>query len=269
MRYSTRRNRRHMLAGIAILVLITALGCNSTKTQNGADTASLNTNGVQLATAGLVDDVLMAASGTGESVITQEQGLALATIDLVASAQTFETDYEANELAGDAKYKGKRFLLYGAVRSIEKDFTGSGFLTLASSNIVGVRAQLNERGMIGAMALTKGTKIFLVCRSSDRVVGTEVAGDCQRLSQYLDEIKPELNKTVQEFLAGKRPLPRSVGTLLPTLYVIGSHLQPESPCFTKVDAACEQELRHIGKDIPRTGSLDQEVRQIQAKLKLQ
>lgn len=113
----------------------------------------------------------------------------MAKIDLAVSARTFGSDYEANELAGDAKYKNKRFLLSGVIESIEKDFTGSGFLTLGSDNLLGVRADLNQRGTSGATALTKGTKIFLVCSSSDRIVGTEVAGDCQRLSQYLDEIR--------------------------------------------------------------------------------
>lgn len=86
------------------------VGCNGSSRQNAeagrTSSGSLNAQGVQLATAGLADDILTAASATGASTISQQQALAMAKIDLFVSARTFESDYEANELTGDAGSPG-------------------------------------------------------------------------------------------------------------------------------------------------------------------
>jgi len=258
---------------MTLLALAMAMiGCNGTSRQNAsassAMSSSLNARGVQLATAGLVDDLLLAASATGNGVMSQQEALAMAKIDLAVSARTFESDYEANELAGDAKYKNKHFLLSGVIESIEKDFTGSGFLTLRSDNLLGVRAELNERGTSGAGALTKGTKIFLVCRSSDRIVGTEVAGDCQRLSQYVDAIRPDLDRSVKEYLSGQRAFPRKLGTVLTMMYVAGSHLPADSACSSQVGDRCEQEVMKMAKDPAQAQKVKAETEQMLAKLQL-
>lgn len=263
--------------GWAVLITVATLGlllaCRNapegTSRPISSGTSTLNDQGLQTATSTFIDDLLMASSAMGDSLLTQPQALALAKIDLAVSAQTFESDYEANELAGDVKYKNKRFLLSGVIRSIEKDFSGSAFLTLSSQNLLGVRAQLNDRGFQGVTSLSKGTKVFLVCRSSDRIVGTEVAGDCQRLSQYLEEIRPDLSRSVREFLEGHRPLPRKLGEGLLMMYVTATLLPASSACLSEANKQCEEEITRIIKDPAQAEGIRAQVKQMEAGLKLE
>jgi uncharacterized protein YcfL len=255
-----------------VAVLLTALavaGCRSNPQAGTSARPALNDQGVQLATGLLIDDLTYAASGIGESSLSHEQALRVAKIDLAVDARTFEADYDANELAGDAKYKNKRFLLSGTIRSIEKDFTDRGYLVLASDNLLGVQAHLSERGMAGAASLKKGLKIFLVCQSSDRVVGTEIAGDCQRLSQYLGETKPDWESTARDFLAGKRPLPHKLGTGLATFYLVGAQLPAGSACHGQLDDGCREELQTMAKNKARMAQIEQEEQKMEANLKFE
>lgn len=258
-----------ILVTILLLVASACKGSSGGTARPKLSASPLNEQGVDVASSILMDDILLAASMTGDSVLTQEQALNLAHIDLAVNARTFEADYEANELAGDTKYKGKRFLIFGVIRSIEKDFTGSAFLTLSSDNLLGVRAQLNNRGFQGVASLTKATKVFLVCRSSDRIIGAEVAGDCQRLSQYLDEIKPDLTLSVRDFLEGNRPLPRALGEGLLTMYVAGCSLPPSSPCLTELNKQCEEEVSRLLKDPVQLERIKTQAAKLKVSVKLE
>lgn len=264
------RNRLWFL--IVLLAALAVAGCRSNPQTSGSDKAgaqSLNEQGVRVATGLLIDDLTYGASGVGESSLNHDQALRIAKVDLAVDARTFEADYDANELAGDAKYKNKRFLLTGTVRSIEKGFTEQGYLILASGSLLGVQAHLNDRGMVGAASFKKGMKIFLVCRSSDRVVGTEMAGDCQRLSQYLDESKPDLETTTRDFLAGKRALPRKLGAGLAAFYIVGAQLPAGSACHAQLDDACRTELVAVAKDKARMDQVKQEAQKMEPKLKFE
>lgn len=127
-RHPTLCNGTNTSAIIVILILCLLFATSACKSSSRPDAGfgsviapTLNSQGLQLATDGLIEDLLVAVSGTGDSALNLQQALALAKIDLAVNARTFETDYEANELAGDAKYKNRRFLLSGVIKSIEKD----------------------------------------------------------------------------------------------------------------------------------------------------
>jgi hypothetical protein len=244
-------------------------GPHATGSLSSATSSSkLNPQALSFAVLSLSDELQHALSGSGGSALPKDQAISLAEIDLSVTAQKFEADYDANEIAADAKYKGRRFLLSGVIESINKDFTDEGFLTLRSGSLTGVQAALNQRGMQNAGSLQRGEKIDLVCHSSSRVIGSAIAGDCERLNQYLEDFRGPLNEQIEKFLDGDVALPRTAGVSAVMLYEIGLHLSPNSPCFAAIDKPCEAEVAGLTKDKGMAGLIREAIRQMLAKVKL-
>jgi hypothetical protein len=230
--------------------------------------SKLNTQALNFAVLGLSDELKHAVTGSNASPIPRDQAASLAQINLSVTARNFEADYDANEIAADAKYKGKRFLLSGAIESIDKDFTDQGVLTLRTGSLTGVQAALNQRGMQNADLLQKGDKIDLVCHSAGRVIGSAIANACERLSQYLEDSKGLLREEIATFLDGELPLPKTTGTLVAMLYEFGLHLPPSSTCFAAIDQACETQIEALSKDKKLADAIRNEMKQLLAKVKL-
>ena len=142
----------------------------------------------------------------GDTLLKPEETLRLTGIDLETTAEQYDADYDANEVAADQKYEGKTILLTGVIESINEDFKGDAYLVLKASNpFIGVHAELNARGKAAASAMAKGTTIYLVCDSGTRIMGSATARNCQQFSQYLDQIRPSLKSTVEKYLQEKSP----------------------------------------------------------------
>jgi hypothetical protein len=99
-------------------------------------------------------------------------------IDWQITARQYEARYDANEVAADNDFKGKRLLLSGTTDSIEKDSFDSSFLMLRASGI-SVRTALTEQSAIKAASFTKGQHIDLICKGSGRVVTIATTDDCE------------------------------------------------------------------------------------------
>lgn len=98
---------------------------------------------------------------------------------LAVTARQLGQDYEQNEIAADAIYKGKRLAVTGSVVSINKDFMDDPYLILASTNIfLGVHADLKPEEASTAASLTRGSTISLVCTGGGMVVGSPILRDC-------------------------------------------------------------------------------------------
>ena len=131
----------------------------------------------------------------------------VAHVDIVTTAKEYEADFDANEIAADRKYGGKKILLYGKVASIDKDAMGHGYLSLiSSSNFRTVQAHLEDESVERAATIAKGDSVTLVCVPGTRIVGFATLHNCLFLSKYLDigHIKPE--DQVRDFFSGKTPL---------------------------------------------------------------
>ena len=213
------------------------------------------------------DDMAGRVSG-GKAVMLMEDVLRLTKIDIMVDATKYQSDYDANEIAADKRYRGRKILLVGTIRSIEKDFMERGYLTLGADSLLGVRAQLSDRGMAGAESLRAGSRIYLVCDSGERIIGTATADNCQRFSQYSQEIGPSLTEVFTDFLSGRKALPKRLATAVTYGYVLGSSLPASSPCFADDDEACSSSVVAIGNDKARSQALQQETQRMMASLKI-
>ena len=213
-----------------------------------------------LATYLLLDDMRASVRGA-DTVLNAEETLRLTGIDLKTTAEQYDSDYVANEVAADQKYEGKKILLTGVIESINKDFKGDAYLVLKGNNpFMGVHAELNERGTAGASALAKDTAIQLVCDSGTRIIGSAVATSCQQFSQYLDQIRPSVKSAVEKQLQEQSPTPTKLAIALRFMYELGSQLPSDSPCFTGTDDACKASLAAIMEDKTKMQAMAEQVK---------
>ncbi|WKZ83960.1 OB-fold putative lipoprotein [Ralstonia pickettii] len=115
------------------------------------------------------------APATGKPV----EAAAAAEPPLPVKAQELFGAYEDNEVAADQKYKDKSLLVTGTVQSIDKDFTDSIVVKLASGNpFMAVHAYLDDQHAAMAASLKKGAKVALVCVGDGRIVGSPMLKGC-------------------------------------------------------------------------------------------
>lgn len=257
--------RRRLAAAALTLTLTLALaGCK----KQADSQVSLNPQGLKLAEAGLVDDIRTVVLNPKEAALRPQEMLDLTRIDLQKTAREYEADFDANEIAADQLYKGKKILLSGSIESINKDIAGDGYLTLRSNSPLGVQARLSDEGMRGAAQLEKGTLVYLVCDPGTRIATVAMANNCRRFSQYLDEMTTPLQGVLTDFFHGHRPLPRKVGSALAMMYVIGSDLRPDSPCLNGSTDVCEEAFKSVAKDTHRAQEIEAKTKALLPTLKL-
>jgi hypothetical protein len=226
--------------GLVVLVLLS--GCRSTTTVSKPAMA-INQRVVSLISHLLVDDINSETRGQDSVIGRQKRMLAIFQLDRLATAKGYEAAYDSNEIAADNEFKGKRILLSGIINSIDKDFKDDGYITLQSSGLIGVHAQLSASGMVGAASFNKGQQIGLVCTGTGRVLTIATLDNCEPLVDYLDGLSPSIDSEITEFLQGKRELPQDVALEITTFYVYGLSLPADSPCLNGVRENCVTELK--------------------------
>lgn len=88
--------------------------------------------------------------------------------------------YDANELAADGQFKGKRFMLHGIVQSITKDFGDNAIVSLQSPNeLLPTHLSLTTEQIPKAMKLHKGDEIFATCTCTGAIMGAPSLDGCE------------------------------------------------------------------------------------------
>lgn len=96
----------------------------------------------------------------------------------VASGELWKA-YQANEVAADNLYKGKRLRVKGSVASIDKNAFGGVFVSLATPNeFMNIHANLERSEIAKAAALQKGQRISVSCVGGTMIVGSPMLDDC-------------------------------------------------------------------------------------------
>jgi hypothetical protein len=99
---------------------------------------------------------------------------------VVVTAAALWTAYDANEVAADELYKGKRLQVTGKLKSIDKDLMGDVVLMLEAPNEFStVHAGLDDADEGKAAKLTKGSEITVTCEGGGMVIGSPILRDCR------------------------------------------------------------------------------------------
>jgi hypothetical protein len=132
--------------------------------------------------------VLLACKGNSKSSGAASGGdpsgatTAAAEATMSATVANILADYKANEVRGDAKYKGHLVLLAGAVNEIKKDFTDSTYVELGNGGqfeFETVHCMMRSDQVAAAAGLNKGQMVAMRGRVSGLVVGSVVVDDCE------------------------------------------------------------------------------------------
>jgi len=88
------------------------------------------------------------------------------------TARQLYRDYEANEVAADVLYKGKRLLISGEVASIQTDL-----MQLTAGTVEQVMLSGLSREEAGV--LSKGDAVLAACTGNGMILGSAVTRDCE------------------------------------------------------------------------------------------
>lgn len=128
-------------------------------------------------------------------------------IDYRLRADKIITDYSDNEISADQKYKDKKIVILGRISQIGKDIAGNGFLTLQGSagDFRTVHATILSSETSDASKLHKDQNTALVCVVNGLYAGSVAMDRCYFLEHYKANTALQLNRIVDQIMAGKDP----------------------------------------------------------------
>lgn len=95
------------------------------------------------------------------------------------SARKLWSDYQANEVRADRKYRGKQLKVAGSVNCVTKDVFGHVFVGLEAENpYMPVHAYVTSDEIGKTEALSKGNKVTVACEGAGMMVGSPMLQDC-------------------------------------------------------------------------------------------
>jgi tRNA_anti-like len=265
------KSRRVVLAVVTFLIGLTLfaslLSIASRKTETSPAVA-LNQSAVSLVSYLLLDDIEAGLKGQDSATWRMQDLLALFRIDRRAGAKEYDAAYEANEIAADNDFKGKRILLSGTIISIDKDFTDEGFITLRGSRLRDIHAQLSATGMSGAASLSRGQQVNLVCDGTGRVLSVATLNNCDLFEHYLNRLSPSIESNVAAFLRGQMALRKDAAAMVATMYAAGLSMPADSPCMNGTRESCEDEMMAIFKDKAKVQAIQNQLNKMMNSLKM-
>lgn len=124
--------------------------------------------------------IIAVSSGNNEketTAVSKKEPTTVESEPEAISAGKLYQEYEANEIAADKKYKGKKMRISGKVESIAKDILNEPYITLYSGDIAFyVQCYLNDKTQ--AETLKKGDVVVLDGEVSGLSVLNVLVKDC-------------------------------------------------------------------------------------------
>lgn len=102
---------------------------------------------------------------------------------VVVKIDNLLSDYKDNEVAADAKYKGKRVTVVGVVKEIKKDFLDSPYVILGRNRgsdfeIPQAQCSFDENATSTLVKLKKGDVVGLLCECDGLLMNVQLT-DCK------------------------------------------------------------------------------------------
>jgi len=133
----------------------------------------------------LVLGIVIDATESPEQRATEAAAMANAEREAMESLPLFTASeiaraYDANTVAADQQFKGKRFKVTPTVDNINTDFMGNPYLTLRGgvNQFMEPQFAFNENQSEQLASVKPGEKVTLVCVGRGDVAKTPMSGDC-------------------------------------------------------------------------------------------
>nr|WP_255358838.1 OB-fold putative lipoprotein [Achromobacter sp. DH1f] len=121
----------------------------------------------------------------------------------LTSAEQVAAHYNANEVAADKKFFGKKVLLLGTVTSIKSGLRNAPYLVLRGKGYIAPQASLIGTSSDAAAKLQRGDHVALVCFGNGSIIGTPMFKDCRLAQDVSSEVEGNLMRSIDDFLAGR------------------------------------------------------------------
>lgn len=95
------------------------------------------------------------------------------------SAKNLYDVYEANEVASDEKYKGKRLVVYGKIKGIEKNIADQPYISFEAGTLSFVNCRFSKDQINQLVPLQKGKIIAVEGTGAGKMVTTVFLNDCE------------------------------------------------------------------------------------------
>lgn len=123
-----------------------------------------------------VDIKMVKRDPMASSPSVREPLSAYVTAASVSATELFAA-YEANEVAADRKYKGRRISVHGTIESIAKDIVGTPYLALSAGEFGSVQCMFSAANESALASLSKGKPIIVSGKCSGKMMNV-ILRDC-------------------------------------------------------------------------------------------
>lgn len=256
------------MRNIAKFVIITGAlccfcGCSKSGNSSGSAQGKMeySQEGIKLAKIAATSE--MESFFEGEKAGSSVDWNQVAHIEGRISAKKLVAEYGENEVAADAKYKGKYVIVDGTVSQVGKDIASDAFITISPSDnfFEGVQAYPVKKKEDAVGQLRKGQKISAVCKIEGQMIGFVVGRECDSDSAYLENVKKQVEADIDAiFTNGKLDNPQSeqLKVLAYYAYLAGSR-DTKKACDGHSEKACEQLFASVTNDIKNSKLSEKEL----------
>ena len=130
---------------------------------------------------------------------------------IIVAPEQLYSEYAANEVAADEKYKDKIVLLTGMVTEIAKDYSGGISITLLTSSYSsGIQCMFSDDHIKETAKLVKGQKITIKGKCEGLIVGAVMINGCSIVTGTTNNNYSMEEATATELAPATEELPASV-----------------------------------------------------------
>lgn len=103
----------------------------------------------------------------------------LLNVDIEVSATKLYSEYEANEVSADEKYKGKKLGITGTISAIGKDIINDPYVSLQIGYLQSVNCYFSKDNIKVISQLSKGQKVTIIGNCAGRSLTDVVVRECE------------------------------------------------------------------------------------------
>lgn len=96
------------------------------------------------------------------------------------SANQLYSEYESNEVAADAKYKGKIVIVTGTIQNIGKDIMDNAYIVIGGKGFLdGVQCTFTKGEQSSVARLSKGQHVWVKGKIEGKIIGNVLVKNCR------------------------------------------------------------------------------------------
>lgn len=213
-----------MIIGI-VMAIAMLTGCNNSEVENNGVKQIMNAKEEAIFSTFAGEDLLDYIN-TGKSIISDTK---IAPFPMIVDADTYQRNYDKNEVAADQQYIEKYFLVRGTVKSIDRGIGENYFITFEGGEnpFMTPHAQMMDGYTDYLSKLEKGQNKALYCKGNGRLMGSAQLSECIPFANWSDRYVLQIVNLIKRTDIKNSPIEAVINTTNRATAVISDR----SECF--------------------------------------